>query len=235
MSEISLFDLGKKEKVIKVFDPNNVEDFCQIKLVKKNNNEAKICFDAYNGDYKKKKDEITKEEKEKQIYSKTYINPLSKEELIKYITTYLVGELKPNIDLVVLPNEEKLSSEDKEKAYKKKLIEYGNKEKEKLSKLDIQELKKQALKIWLDVFAQVSAQDEFVELSLTYMCRDIKTGKQIFSLNKNSPNCISMLNDTRIYWQLVAAYDEFAKVEKMTPKEIREMTGQGSNFFPSMS
>ena len=233
MGDINLFDLGKREKIVKLFDPNNPKDFCQIKLVKKNNADAEDCFNAYNKKYKSKKDEVLKEETEKQVYSKTYINPLSNEELIKYIVTYKLNELKPNIDLVALPNEAELSLEEKEKAYEKKLKEYEVKETEKISKLDIKELKKMALEIWLDVFAHVIAQDEFIAISLTYMCRDIKTGERTFSLDKNSPNHISRLNDSRVYWQLMAAYQDFAKVEKMTPKEIREMTRQGSNFFPT--
>lgn len=241
---IDITQLGKREKVVKIVDPQNPEIFSYVRLVKMTKYETEQCFKYSRQVYQKVKSDLIEQENTNHTFEK-FVNTLSDEEVINILLTAEEAEYLANLDLVEIPDEITVVEELKEKGLsgeeidnelnklrQERVKEIIDKKREELKKQDIKELRQRVKDNLIEVQATQESNDAFIAMALSYMCYYKDKNERIFSVNPDDERFITKcLRDNTVYYQLVGAYKDFLQVLYAEPKDIRKQTQRGGNFF----
>ena len=243
---IDILELGKREKVVTLVDPDNADITSNIRLVRMNKSQAEKCFKASRKTYQETKDKLLEEETKTGLFS-TLVKKMDKKTILEVLLTPDRISLEQNIDLVEIPDEKEVTKELKDKGLSDEEIdeeldkiaqgrieEKLNEKRAELEKETDEVLQTKIKDQLIEMETNRVANEKFTELALCYMCYYEDGKKLIFSDDPgNELYVTNILRSTVVYYQLVAAYRDFLTTLNMTPKEIRGQAKRGGDFFTS--
>ena len=243
---IDILELGKREKIITVFDPENPEMCSNIRLIRMNKSQAEKCFNFSRKTYQEAKEKLLAEETKTGLFA-SIVKQMNKETIIDTLVVTDQLSLEQNSDLIEIPDEKEIikdlqkegkSDEEVDEVIEEKakaiITEKINKKKTKLSKEPEESLLEKIKQQLMEMESNRTANEVFAERALCYMCYYEDKEKPIFSDDPNSELYITTaLRSAAIYQQLLAAYRDFLTTINMTPKEIRGQARRGGDFFTS--
>jgi hypothetical protein len=243
-NKVDILQLGKREMVVKIHDPEQPDNYSELRLVRMKKSDAEKAFLASRKAYQDAKTNLAEQEKNLGIFS-SLAEKADKKTLIEIILQPFRFEQEQNIDLVEIQDEkatidelkaagksDEEITEELEKQAQVKIEEKIAKRREEYEKMPDAELKKLVSEQLLELEAQGISNEIFTERALCYMCYQVGEDKQVFSDNPEDDRYITKaLRSTAIYHQIRAAYHDFLVSLNMTPKQIREQTKRGGDFF----
>ncbi|MCX5642438.1 MAG: hypothetical protein NTY10_04320 [Candidatus Omnitrophica bacterium] len=226
---IDIFQLGKKEEIVKIIDPSGGEDYSLIRLVKMNKKEAGECFAISRNASESKKKHLLLEESTNKVRSAFAAN-LQTPDVIEMLVAYEKSEMLVNIDLLSIADEKDMSKEDLKVAQDVKVKEWEiNRSKEMTSEKE-EALREKLVQRLIDTEAIAAGNMAFVDAALGYTCYLSDKDERIFSSDPSDQRHVSNLRDERIYGQISAAFHKFTQVFAAALKDIRAAAGRGSDF-----
>jgi hypothetical protein len=242
--KIDIFELGKREKIVVLTDPDNPEMCAEVRLVRMKKSEAEKAFSASRNAYNKAKEDLKKQEENTKLFT-TLAEKFDRKTKIETILTPFRVELEQNIDLVEIVDEkakiagmkEAGKDEDEitvelEKEAQERIDEKVAEKRASYEKFDDEKLQSILVEQLINMEAQRVSNDTFIERALCYMTYYPEKDELVFSDDpKNERYVTNALRSAVIYYQLVTAYRGFLVSLNMTPKQIREQTKRGGDFF----
>ena len=229
---IDIFQLGKKEEVVKIIDPSGGDDYSSIRLVKMNKKEAGECFAVSRKASESKKEFLLQEESTNKVRSAFAAN-LQTSDVIEMLLTYEKSETMANIDLFSIVGEKDMSKEDLKVARDVKVKEWEIKRAKEMGSEKDEALREKLVQRLIDMEATAEGNKAFIDSALGYTCYLTDKDERIFSPDPADARHVSNLRDERIYGQLSAAFHHFTQVYAAAPKDVREVAGRGSDFTTS--
>ena len=212
--KVSIYDLYKKEKTIKILD--NEGNYTDILIRKLSQADREEAIDIFN---KKLTEEKIKLEKDilatRNIKSSLEI--FNKEQLIQGIIEIEKTARNAVADLLPLEDEENLSKEDREKKQEEEFNKWHGLRKKELEKENNKELIEQLAQLRMSSLSTISASIFYNYSCISSMCYEPQTKKKIF---KDYLDVRKVL-DKKIIEQLIKEIDELRLVQ--TDKDIRNL------------
>lgn len=227
---IDIFQLGKREEIVKIIDPNGGDDYSSIRLVKMNKKEAGECFAISGKARENKKETLLQEESTKKVRS-AFATNLQTPDVIEMLVAYEKSEMVANIDLLSIAGEKDMSEEDLKVAREVKVKEWEMKRAKEMGSEKEDVLRDRLVQRLINMEATAEGNKAFVDSALGYCCYLVDKDERIFSPDPSDQKHISNLRDERIYGQISAAFHHFAQVYTATPKDVRKEAGRGGDFF----
>ncbi len=212
--KVSIYDLYKKEKLIKISDnEGNYTDILIRKLSQTNREEAINIFN------KRLTDEKLKLENDilatRNIKSSLEI--FNKEQLIKGIIDIERTARDAVADLLPLEDEENLSKEDREKKQKEEFNKWHDLRIKELEKEDNKSLIEHLAQLRISSLATISASNFYNYACISFMCYDPEKKERIFKDYLD----VGKVLDKAIIEQLIKEIDDFRLIQ--TDKDIRKL------------
>ena len=226
---IDIFELGKKEKVVRLLDPENAEKFSEFRLIKMNKKEAGECFDVSDNVRTGKRISLQKEESENKKYA-TVVAGFSVDDVVDMLVSVEKAEKERNIDLIEIAGEKEMDKKELLAAQKEYVAKWEIERTAEIKKEKEPDLRKRLVDLMIETEIVTAGNKAFFESALGCSCYFADKDERIFSPGPEDPRHISNLRDERIYSQLMAAYRDFSQVFSATPKEVRDATKVGSDF-----
>lgn len=212
--KVSIYDLYKKEKVIKISD--NEGHYADILIKKLSQADREEAIGIFN---KKLTEEKIKLEKDI-LASRNIKNSLeifNKEQLIQGIIEIEKAARNAVADLLPLEDEENLSKENREKKQEEEFNKWYDLRKKELEKEDNKELIEQLAQLRMSSLSTISASIFYNYSCISSMCYEPQTKEKIFKDYLD----VGKVLDKKIIEQLIKEIDEFRLVQ--TDKDIRNL------------
>ena len=219
--KVSIYDLYKREKIIKILD--NEENYTDILIKKLSQTDREEAISVFN---KKLTEEKIKLEKDI-LATRNIKNSLeifNKEQLIQGIIEIEKAARNAVADLLPLEDEENLSKEDREKKQKEEFNKWYDLRKKELKKEDNKKLIEQLAQLRMSSLSTISASIFYNYSCISSMCYEPQTKKKIFKDYLD----VGRVLDKKIIEQLIKEIDEFRLVQ--TDKDIRKLA-EDSDFL----
>ena len=219
--KVSIYDLYKKEKIIKILD--NEENYTDILIRKLSQADREEAIGVFN---KKLTEEKIKLEKDI-LATRNIKNSLeifNKEQLIQGIIEIEKAARNAVADLLPLEDEENLSKENREKKQEEEFNKWHDLRKKELKKEDNKELIEQLAQLRMSSLSTISASVFYNYSCISSMCYEPQTKDKIFKDYLD----VGRVLDKKIIEQLIKEIDEFRLVQ--TDKDIRNLA-EDSDFL----
>jgi hypothetical protein len=226
---IDIFQLGKKEEIVKIIDPSGGEDYSFIRLVKMNKKDAGECFAVSRKVSESKKESLLQEESTNKVRAAFAAN-LQIPDVIEMLVAYEKSEMLMNIDLFSIAGEKDMSKEDLKVARDVKVKEWEIMRAKEMTSEKDEALREKLVQRLIDTEAMTAGNKAFIDAALGYTCYFADRDERMFSPDPTDQRHVSNLRDERIYGQISAAFHKFTQVYAATPASIREAAGRGSDF-----
>lgn len=219
--KVSIYDLYKKEKTIKILD--NEGNYTDILIKKLSQADREEAIGVFN---KKLTEEKIKLEKDI-LAARNIKNSLeifNKEQLIQGIIEIEKATRNAVADLLPLEGEENLSKEDIEKKQEEEFNKWHDLRKKELEKENNKELIEQLAQLRMSSLSVISASIFYNYSCISSMCCEPQTKERIFKDYLD----VGKVLDKKIIEQLIKEIDEFRLVQ--TDKDIRNLA-EDSDFL----
>ena len=226
---IDIFQLGKKEEIVKIIDQSGGDDYSSIRLVKMNKKEAGECFAVSRKASDSKKESLLQEESTKKVRAAFAAN-LQISGVIEMLLAYEKSEMMANIDLLSIVGEKEMSAEALKTAQEEKVKEWETRRASEMTSEKEEALREKLVQRLIEIEATDAGNKAFVDAALGYTCYLTDKDERIFSPDPADQRHISNLRDERIASQLSTAFHHFTQVYTATPASIRAAAGRGSDF-----
>jgi hypothetical protein len=212
--KVSIYDLYKKEKVIKLED--NDGNYTDILIKKLSQNDREEAINVFN---KKLIEERQKLEKDSLATEniKSSLEIFNKEQIIQGIIDIEKVARNQISDLLPLEDEENLNKEEREKKQEEEFNKWHDIRKKELEKETNKNLIEQLAQLRINSLSTISASILYNYSCISNMCYDPETKEKIF---KNYLDVGNVL-DKNIIEKLIKEIDEFRVVQ--SDKDIREV------------
>jgi len=218
--KVDIYSLYKKEKVIHIEDDEG--NFIDVLLVKMTQGQRLNTLTSYN-DYLEQQRSKLREKEDKFHSLSLVIERYSVDDIATGIVTFEAAQRTDVADLY--PALDGKTEEEKAKLVAEELEKFKVIRKTELLKLDKKELDKKFIDITLEAQALLDSVRILNYLSLTYMCCDVETKKQLF----NSVEDVEKVCDRRVIDALIDEMTVFRALE--APKEVRKVATSDNSFL----
>jgi hypothetical protein len=216
MSEkrVSIFDLYKKEKLVKIFD--NEGNFSEVLIKKLSQSEKSDAIIMYNRSLTEEKLRLEKDELTKSNI-KTSLQMFNKEQLTQAIIDIEKSIRMAIIDLMPIEGEENLTAGEKKAKQDSEGVKWESLRKSELEVKNDEELINVLLELRISTMAAILANTNYDHMCISFMCVDPDSKQRIFNDYKTVSNVLSK----NIIEELLKNINELRIIE--TDKETRKL------------